>query len=266
MHSSLLLSLSLVAVLTHSRPARAESTAEPPAPDLSQANSQGVSPSSAAAASSSTTPSLLAPEHPGEDLVRARHHEEDAHLGRVLAWGLGSVAVGSLLVALNAPVVSEGPKPLFDPRWVLGFGVQSIAWGAVDVVIALLGHQAQRPMPPTLKQALVEETTLGDVLWLNLGLDAGYVMAGATAVGAAAWGINDGVDWASHGVGVAVQGAALLALDAVAVHSSRTREQGLWDVLAATGTPPSPSPSASASASRQGPEEPVLKVPSAAQP
>jgi hypothetical protein len=51
-----------------------------------------------------------------------------------------------------------------------------------------------------------------NVLWLNLGLDAGYVAVGATLLLAAwRWGARAGGIGA--GIGIVVQGLALLLLD-----------------------------------------------------
>lgn len=162
-----------------------------------------------------------------EHLVQQRHLEEDAHLGRLAIWALSSMLVGGACLIANAPGVLP---PDVDARPVLGFGIQSLAWGAIDLGIFGLSFLGDRFPPATRARALAQENTLGDVLWLNIGLDAGYMMAGGTMIGASLAGAEPAVDWASHGAGIVVQGGALLVLDAVALASHPARLEGLWSL------------------------------------
>jgi hypothetical protein len=57
---------------------------------------------------------------------------ERAHLARLLVWGAGSVLAGTSLLALVAVRRAAGPAPLL---W--HFAVQTAAWGAVDLALAL---------------------------------------------------------------------------------------------------------------------------------
>jgi hypothetical protein len=80
-----------------------------------------------------------------------------AHLLRIGLWGLASIAVGALLLA-------RGPHDAFRRQ----AGIQSLAWGAVNALLALAGT---RGTPPSAA-----------FLWVNVGLDAGYVGVAATLI------------------------------------------------------------------------------------
>lgn len=74
-----------------------------------------------------------------------------------------------------------------------------VTWGAASVVLGTIDLQ--------------DAAQLDRFLWLNVGLDAGYVGIGAT-LAIAAWVL--GRRWGGVGAGVAIviQGLALLVLDA----------------------------------------------------
>jgi hypothetical protein len=130
---------------------------------------------------------------------------ERAHLLRLGAWAIGSVLAGSLLLALVALRRAAGPQPLLRH-----FGFQAAAWGLVDLAIvgwawrglALRDHAGA--------------TALDRFLWLNLGLDVGYVAVGAT-LAIAGWTLGRRLGAVGAGLGVVVQGAALFLLDLLLV-------------------------------------------------
>jgi hypothetical protein len=113
-----------------------------------------------------------------------------AALGR---WAAGSVAVGALLSV---------------PRGTRGFGRQTLAWGAVDGAIALVGSRRRAARGPT------DPERLRRVLLVNAGLDVGYLATGA-------WLVRDG-RWRGDGAAVVVQGLFLLVLDSAAARALRT--------------------------------------------
>lgn len=113
---------------------------------------------------------------------------------RLLAWAVVSVSAGLFLLLAG------------DAFW-RGFGVQAAAWGVGDGVIAGFGLRAahKRARAPE-----AEARFLRRLLWINAGLDVGYIAAGlalAFTLGAADAG------WRGHGWGVAAQGAFLLLFD-----------------------------------------------------
>jgi hypothetical protein len=118
-------------------------------------------------------------------------------LGRRLTmWGGGSVVLGGALAIAS-------PSPA-----VRAFGVQSAGWGAIDLLIAGAGSLSKKP---------AKSSTLQKTLWVNAGLDAGYIAAGAhVAVRKPLFGGRiTAAEAVGHGVAVVVQGAALLVLDTV---------------------------------------------------
>lgn len=81
----------------------------------------------------------------------------DAHLARVAAWGLLSLLVGAWALARRR-----------DEPFRRHFGIQSAAWGAVNLGLALAGRNGS---PPSAA-----------FLWVNVGLDVGYVAVALTLI------------------------------------------------------------------------------------
>ena len=123
---------------------------------------------------------------------------ERGHLLRLAAWGGCSLVLGAtLLLALRW----RGSAPL-----VRHFAIQTAAWGAIDLGLVLWSQRTLALRDYAGAQRLIS------TLWLNTGLDAGYVAIGCTLVLTAwRWGARAGGIGA--GIGVCVQGLALLLLD-----------------------------------------------------
>lgn len=124
---------------------------------------------------------------------------ERTHLLRLAFWGGASVLAGSLLLAWLA--WRRVPSPLLRH-----FGIQTAAWGAVDLAICAW---AQRGL--TLRD-FDGQAALVNFLWLNVGLDAGYVGVGLT-LALAAWQLGRRLGGVGAGIGIIVQGLALALLD-----------------------------------------------------
>src|SRR4051794_39668747 len=92
---------------------------------------------------------------------------ERAHLLRLVLWGGVSVLLGSALLA--ALRVRGQRSPLLE-----SFALVMAGWGAVDLGLALWG------MRSLAMRDLAGATRLDRFLWLNVGLDVGYVMVGIT--------------------------------------------------------------------------------------
>ena len=126
---------------------------------------------------------------------------ERAHLLRMLAWSAVSILAGTALVAWLH--VSARRSELLKH-----FGIQTAAWGAVEALVVAWFWASLAP------RDLASATRLDRILWLNIGLDAGYILVGITLVVA-------GIRLARRpglvgaGMGVIIQGAALALLDLV---------------------------------------------------
>jgi hypothetical protein len=124
---------------------------------------------------------------------------ERAHLIRLVAWGGISVLVGTALLAW---LRAGGRRSALLEQ----FAIQIAAWGAVDLVRAALGRSSLIP------RDLAAATRLDRVLWLNIGLDIGYLLVG-TALALTGWRLGRRLGLVGAGMGVIVQGTALLVLD-----------------------------------------------------
>ena len=87
------------------------------------------------------------------------------------------------------------------------FAVQCAAWGAIDLAIAGLAWRG------LALRDVHGATKLDRLLWLNTGLDVGYVAVGV-ALAAVGWQLGRRLGLVGAGLGVVVQGLALLVLDA----------------------------------------------------
>lgn len=130
---------------------------------------------------------------------------ERAHLLRILIWGAGSVLAGTLLLLLVTLRRAVGPAPLLRH-----FALQTAAWGAIDLALVLFGLRG------LALRDHAGATQLDRVLWLNLGLDVGYVAVGVT-LAVVGWSLGRRLGLVGAGLGVVVQGAALFLLDLVVV-------------------------------------------------
>jgi hypothetical protein len=124
---------------------------------------------------------------------------ERAHLLRLIVWGGASLLVGSALLALLR--VRGLRASLLDH-----FGIQTALWGAIDLALALLG------LNDLGLRDLDGATRLDRFLWLNVGLDAGYVMVGLTLL-VLGWRTPRRPGLVGAGLAVVVQGSALAYLD-----------------------------------------------------
>lgn len=124
---------------------------------------------------------------------------EQQHLLRLLFWAalsiLGGTAVGVIVLTrrLHSPLLVH-------------FAIQMAAWGAAIGVIGAIG----------LRTAHLRDFSgaarLERLLWLNLGLDAGYAAVGA-AIALTGWIVARKMNAVGAGIAIVVQGMALLLLD-----------------------------------------------------
>lgn len=126
---------------------------------------------------------------------------ERAHLLRLIVWGGASLLVGGTLLGLMR--ISNHRSALLDH-----FGIQTVAWGAIDLALSL-GSMRRLEL-----RDLAGATRLDRFLWLNIGLDVGYVLVGITLL-VLGWRLGRRMGLIGAGLAVIVQGSALALLDLV---------------------------------------------------
>jgi hypothetical protein len=126
---------------------------------------------------------------------------ERAHLTRLMVWGGASLLVGSLLLGLMR---LRGHRSALLEH----FGMQTMAWGAIELALALTGLRRLE------LRDLSGATRLDRFLWLNIGLDVGYVLVGMTLL-VIGWRMARRMGLVGAGMAVVVQGTALALLDLV---------------------------------------------------
>ena len=124
---------------------------------------------------------------------------ERAHLLRLLVWAGSSVVVGTALYALL--MLRRAGSPLLRH-----FALQTFAWGLINLAIAGTG------MVRLAERDFASATRLDRMLWLSVGLDFGIVLVGAS-LAITGWALARRLALVGAGIGVIVQGAALLVLD-----------------------------------------------------
>ncbi len=118
---------------------------------------------------------------------------ERLHLLKLLVWALLSITAGTALIALQR--IRRQHSPLLTH-----FAIQSVAWGLVDA--AIVG----------VVRDYAGAVALDRFVWLNIGLDGGYVAVGLT-LALLGWRLDRRFGLVGAGLGITVQGLALVVLD-----------------------------------------------------
>jgi hypothetical protein len=122
---------------------------------------------------------------------------------RLLAWSALSIVAGVLM-------------HFYPGRLVRGMAQQFVGWGLIDALIAIFGARAAERRASQLPDPLEDEITgaesrkLAKILWINTGLDLGYI-AGGVALAATKGQKDPG--WRGHGFGIIIQAGFLLIFD-----------------------------------------------------
>ena len=124
---------------------------------------------------------------------------EGAHLLRLLLWGAASLLVGTGLLAWLR--LGARRSALLEQ-----FAIQTAAWGTAELALAGLARAS------LAMRDLTAATRLDRLLWLNLGLDAGYAMLGL-ALSLVGWRLARHLGYVGAGIAIVVQGGALALLD-----------------------------------------------------
>jgi hypothetical protein len=125
-------------------------------------------------------------------------------------------SISRRLLVWSGLSAGAGVLSLIGGSFWRGFGIQAIAWGLVDALIALVGAAVARRRreglanPLELACLVREERNLRRLLLVNTGLDVLYVAGGVTL--ALTLGAADPT-WRGHGWSIVVQGAFLLGFD-----------------------------------------------------
>jgi len=138
----------------------------------------------------------VGPVQDGGLYVRERERYMDTRrifLSSLLVWGGANVAAGIPISAVSRDAFGQ---------W---FGVQTIAWGAVNSAIAIVGLATSgtvRGELDTLGAIDAERRRMRRFLWINAALDVVYVTVGALLYGLAE-------DRGARGNGAAILGQGL---------------------------------------------------------
>jgi hypothetical protein len=124
---------------------------------------------------------------------------EGAHLLRLLLWGAASLFVGTGLLAWLR--LGARRSALLEQ-----FAIQTAVWGTAELALAALARGSLGI------RDLAGATRLDRLLWLNLGLDAGYLMLGL-ALALVGWRLARHLGYVGAGIAIIVQGGALVLLD-----------------------------------------------------
>jgi hypothetical protein len=126
---------------------------------------------------------------------------ERDHLLRLLVWGAASIALGTVVLGLLAVLARRGGTSAL----LRHFAIQQVGWGLVVVTEA---WRANRGLELRDSAGYV---ALDRSLWLNVGLDVGFMGIGAT-LALTGWLLARRQALVGAGTGVVVQGIALCAL------------------------------------------------------
>ena len=124
---------------------------------------------------------------------------ERGHVIRLAIWATSSAIVGAILLWWIFARRVHTP-------FIRNFAIQMLAWGSIDLAIAAWGWQG------LALRDYASAMNMQQFLWLNVGLDVGYVAVGAT-LAIAGWILGQRLGALGAGVGVIVQGLALFVLD-----------------------------------------------------
>lgn len=130
-----------------------------------------------------------------DSLLLAEQH----HLVRLFIWSEASLVVGGGMLAILLWRRVESPM-------LRHFAIQTAAWGAVVLALAFVGWKRLGVRDHAAA------VSLDRFVWLNIGLDIGYVAVGLTLVLTGWFGVRR-PGMAGAGAAVILQGFALAWLD-----------------------------------------------------
>ena len=124
---------------------------------------------------------------------------ERTHLIRLVLWAATSAVLGTGIIATLT--VRRMPAPI-----LLWFGVQSLAWGLVELVLTAIGFHG------LVMRDVSGATRLERLTWFTAGLDVGIVATGIAVI-TVAWMFGRRLGAVGAGLGIVVQGLGLLVMN-----------------------------------------------------
>lgn len=132
---------------------------------------------------------------------------ERFHLLKLGVWAAASIVVGATTLWIA--------RRRTNGDLVRHFAIQSLSWGAVNLAIVLFAAGGVAP------RGAASLLSLDRFLWMNVGLDVGYIAVGVT-LALVGWRLGRRSGLIGAGLGVIVQGLALCILDLqLTAHISR---------------------------------------------
>ena len=125
---------------------------------------------------------------------------EKSLLRRLVLWAVLSMLVGVGLIIFG------------DPFWQ-GFGIQALAWGAVDGIIVWFGWQRVKNnlgVDASDQINTREARRIRKILWINTALDVLYIASGAVIIFTLG---STSAFWRGTGWGIIIQAAFLFIFD-----------------------------------------------------
>ena len=121
---------------------------------------------------------------------------QDRAMDILLAWGGLSVGAGAVMVFQPSPVVRA-------------FGIQNLAWGAINAGIALWAQNSIKEKRRNGFSMEEERASFRRILLINTLLDLLYVAVGVGLM------LSEKESLRGHGIGVTVQGSFLFFFDGI---------------------------------------------------
>lgn len=204
-------------------------------------------------AASAEEPSAAAP--PTDELARGWERLDAQHAAaqedeRRLMWGLVGASLASTAAGAGLMVTDA-----YDQGLRIA-GAVTVGFALIDIALAApaLAGQSSARAAWKAKTAGREAGGLvllrraqgdfardqGQLAWvfaLNLGLDAGYIMAGAAGAAAAAFGVDHPERWLGGGLAAVAQGLILVAIDSVGFLRARGHQGAALEAIAGTPLP-----------------------------
>lgn len=159
--------------------------------------------------------SMQSKESDPEEAIKPIYNDHQRFIKRKMpilgGWAIANITVGAIRASRTSGSLSH-------------FHEGNALWNTVNLGIAAVGYynahkQLKEESDKTVREQAMEVRQLDKVLWINAGLDVGY-MAGGLVLND--YGIrNNRARWEGYGKALVLQGAFLLLYDAYLILSHR---------------------------------------------